>query len=118
MQKVYECLTLDVAKRVERNLNEAGIDAYLIDYSRRVPGASIGFSVSENPTVYISDSAQYEEAKKVIVALERELFGKDFASKPRETRRENKDSKPYLFHKLLIVIAVVLMIFIMAIMFK
>ncbi len=98
MQKIYECLDYGVAEKVRDELNDAGVSAYIVDYSRRLPGV-FGYSVSENPTVYIRESSQHAKAMKVVASTEERWFGKskEQANKRIETKLSPNVKKIIVF---------------------
>ncbi len=64
--RVYSALDLGKAEELVRLLNNAGIDSYVVDYSKRTPGSKIGLSLHEVPTVFIVNRAQIGEAAGVV----------------------------------------------------
>ena len=66
MIKVYSTFQLDQAYRLVEQLINNGIEARVVDFSKRTPGSKIGLSVHEIPTVFIENKNHYKKAMQVI----------------------------------------------------
>ncbi|WP_260295518.1 hypothetical protein [Sedimenticola hydrogenitrophicus] len=66
MAKVYSTFKLEKAEKLVNRLKSEGIDAFVVDYSKRTPGSRIGLTVHEVPSVFITDDSQFKSAMKII----------------------------------------------------